>query len=181
MKIGLESGNESVRNRVLKRNISQQTIRNAVRLLKGQGIEVFTYNILGIPFETAGQIMETIKLNAEMDVDLIQHTVFYPYPQTKLHDVCVENGFLAAREGYSYFGESVLNLDSVTPDQVNLFHRYYDHIFRLYRRLNRSRAGRRAIPYLDAFYVSGLWPLSGKYVLNPVHTFYRRFIKNHIR
>lgn len=177
VKVGLESGNEYIREKVLNRSINQETIRNAVLRIKKQGVEILTYNILGLPFETPAQIMETIKLNAEMDVDYIMHTVFYPYPKTVLYDICAGKGFLTEKVNYSYFGDSVLNLDSITPKQIRLYHRYYDHIFRLYKILYRHRAFTFLIKPFDLFIVSSLWPLFCTLILNPAHSFYRGTLK----
>lgn len=181
VKIGLESGNEFIRREVLKRAISQETIRNAVVQLKRQGISVSTYNILGIPSESAAQILETIKMNAEMEVDYIQHTVFYPYAGTALYELCLEKGFLTDKANYSYFGNSVLKLDTVTSDQIDLFHRYYEHIFRFYRLGHRNSIFNALLKPADAFFVSDIWPIFGKHVLNPLHTFYRRYLKPWLR
>lgn len=50
--IGIESGNETIRNKVLKRNITEQLLVSAVSLLKRKNIYVYSFNMVGIPGET---------------------------------------------------------------------------------------------------------------------------------
>jgi radical SAM superfamily enzyme YgiQ (UPF0313 family) len=120
VRIGLESGNERLRKEILKRGMSNDDIRRAVRLLRRHGLQVSTCNMIGIPGETPEMIDETIQLNRELAPDNLQFSVFYPYPMTELHDVAVEQGLVQADHavtGY-YERESVLDLPDITSEEL---------------------------------------------------------------
>jgi anaerobic magnesium-protoporphyrin IX monomethyl ester cyclase len=120
VRIGLESGNERLRKDILKRGMSNDDIRRAVRLLRRRGLHVSTCNMIGIPGETPQMIDETIQLNRELAPDSLQFSVFYPYPMTELHDVAVKQGLVQpdhAVTGY-YERESVLALPDITPAEL---------------------------------------------------------------
>jgi len=53
---GVESGNEDLRNQVLKKQLTDDQIIKAADLLHRAGIKFRTYNILGLPFEHRGNI-----------------------------------------------------------------------------------------------------------------------------
>jgi anaerobic magnesium-protoporphyrin IX monomethyl ester cyclase len=120
VRIGVESGNETLRKEVLKREVTNDDIRAAFVLLRRHGLKVYTCNMLGIPGETPAMIEETIQLNRELAPDDLQFSVFYPYPMTELHDRVMEAGLLRPdRWLITYFGkESVLDLPTITPAQL---------------------------------------------------------------
>ncbi len=130
--LGIESGNEYVRNKILKRNISKRQIINAFSFCESADISTSSFNMIGIPFEDPLKILETVKLNAKVKPNHVQVSIFYPYPKTDLYNLCEENGFLSPKESISYFEDSMLNLESLSNHQI-LFFRYYFQLFvRLY-------------------------------------------------
>jgi anaerobic magnesium-protoporphyrin IX monomethyl ester cyclase len=120
VRIGIESGNESLRAEILKRRMSNDEIRQAFALANKHGLNVYTCNMLGVPGETAAMIEETIALNRELEPADLQFSVFYPYPMTELYDVCVRKGYL--REGESlptYYGrKSILHSPTLTAEEL---------------------------------------------------------------
>ncbi len=92
--IGLESGSERVRREILKRNYSNKDVINAVKLAKKYGLKVLFYNIIGIPGETKADFEETVKMNRICMPDYIYKYIFYPYPGTDLHSLCIKWGLI---------------------------------------------------------------------------------------
>jgi len=93
--IGLESGSERVRHDILKRDYSNQDIINVVKLAKKHGLEVVLYNMMGFPGETLADFKETVKLNRICLPDGSNTSIFFPYPGTDLHSLCMEQGLLS--------------------------------------------------------------------------------------
>ncbi len=120
VRIGIESGNESLRAEILKRRMSNDEIRQAFALSRKHGLNVYTCNMLGVPGETAAMIEETIALNRELEPADLQFSVFYPYPMTELYDVCVREGYLREGESLpSYYGrKSILHSPGLTADEL---------------------------------------------------------------
>ena len=139
VRIGLESGNEELRAQVLKRRMSNNEIRRAFALARRYGLDVYTCNMLGVPGETADMIKETIALNRELEPAGMQFSVFYPYPMTELHDVCVEKGYLSedSRLNSYYARKSVLQLPTLSQAELE---REYDRFTALKAELQMKRS-----------------------------------------
>ncbi len=126
VRIGIESGNESLRAEILKRHMSNDEIRQAFALANKHGLNVYTCNMLGVPGETAAMIEETIALNRELEPADLQFSVFYPYPMTELYDLCAREGYLGEGETLPSYYErkSILHLPTLTSEELG---REYDH------------------------------------------------------
>lgn len=92
---GVESGNEWLRRFVLNRKHSNKRIRKAFRLTRKHGIKRFSFNIVGLPFETVEMAEDTLRLNMELRPDFGKCFYFFPYPGTVLHGLCSKYGFLS--------------------------------------------------------------------------------------
>jgi len=92
--IGVESGDESVRNNLLKKNITDEQLRNAAALFNEYGINFCTTNIMGLPGETLDQALRTITFNLELKPAFTWCSVFQPYPRTELGRMVVEQGLV---------------------------------------------------------------------------------------
>lgn len=117
--IGIESGNEKIRNNILKRDISDQTLINAVSLLKKKKIYVYSFNMVGIPQETKEELLDTIRFNARLDIDKMQCSVFYPYKHTALYDFVVSEGMVIdAKSLIEYTHESILKFSFAQRNRI---------------------------------------------------------------
>jgi radical SAM superfamily enzyme YgiQ (UPF0313 family) len=124
---GLESGNQEMRHKILKRgNISDQQIIETFRLCKKYDITTGAYNMIGLPFETMAMALETIKLNAVVAPNRVFNPIFTPYPGTELHRVAAEAGL--APEQPDYETEVIVDNPRFRPKQV-LFVRAYFKLF----------------------------------------------------
>ncbi len=91
---GLESGDEELRNLLLKKSLSDKQIRNAADMLHEVGLPFFTTNMMGLPGESLKQAFKTLELNIEIGSKCAWTSVFQPFPGTELSDYCLEKGFL---------------------------------------------------------------------------------------
>ena len=122
--IGIESGNEWLRRNVLKRNISDKKLIKAFELVRKAGIRTYSFNIIGLPFETPEMADDTIRLNKIIDPDDIQVSIFYPYPKTELYHICENENWLTNNIKFSYFEEGgVLNIPTITNKQIQSYYR----------------------------------------------------------
>jgi len=112
VEIGVESGNEWLRNFLLKRRESNDQIVKAFQLLRHFGIQRFSYNILGFPFETKELMEETLSLNKRIRPEMGAVFYFFPYPGTRLHSICKEFGLLSksSEELSGYLERPAINL-----------------------------------------------------------------------
>ncbi|MBI5199053.1 MAG: B12-binding domain-containing radical SAM protein, partial [Nitrospirae bacterium] len=91
--MGIESGNEWLREKILNRKMSNEQIIMAFRLAREAGLKTKSYNIVGFPNETEEMFEDTVKLNAEVSPDSHVCYIFNPYPGTSLYEYCKEKGF----------------------------------------------------------------------------------------
>ncbi len=102
--IGLESGNERLRTDLLGRRYSDGLFVEKSKIIKDQGIELYTFNMVGFPTETEEQARDTLKLNKMVRADNGICTFFYPYRGTELYKLCEKDGLLkeGSREVTNY-------------------------------------------------------------------------------
>ncbi len=77
--MGIESASDKILKLANKGETSSQ-MRKAVEMLKGGGIRVKGYFILGLPGETPETIADTEKFLEEMQLDDMDIKIFQPYP-----------------------------------------------------------------------------------------------------
>jgi radical SAM superfamily enzyme YgiQ (UPF0313 family) len=103
--VGLESGNDYIRNTVLNKHITREQFISACNSLKAQGIRIITQNIFGLPFETVDAALDTISLNIACGTDQINTYFYVPYPGTQLAELAVREGIFQA-ESPNFLPES---------------------------------------------------------------------------
>ena len=89
---GVESGSEWLRNNIVNRKHKNQLIINAFNTVKKHGLKGFSYNIVGMPFETPEMMKQTYELNRN-DLKAARYGrafYYYPYPGTGMHDLSIK-------------------------------------------------------------------------------------------
>jgi len=122
--MGIECGNEEYRKTYLRRNISNQKIRNAFALARENGIMTLSFNMFGLPFETADQIRETLSLNEQIEPDYFLIFVYNPLTGTKLATQAKDAGLLEGIKlsNYGYSGSGGGNIKGVDDDTFQQLH-----------------------------------------------------------
>ncbi|MBU1672027.1 MAG: B12-binding domain-containing radical SAM protein [Actinobacteria bacterium] len=101
--MGIESGNEWLREKVLNRRMSNDRIAAAFAACRAAGMKTVSTNMFGLPLEDTSMVLDTIKLNARCRPDTIQISTFIPYPNTELYRLCLERDLLEGGEVDSIF------------------------------------------------------------------------------
>ncbi len=154
LQIGLESGNDSIRKEVLGRHISAENMEEVVRLGHEHDMKVEVNSMVGIPGETISMMLDTVKLNARINPDSTNAAIFYPYPKTRLHDICSDKGYITKRNVSCYYFDSVLHLDTVSRSHTVMVARYFRPLISMYKVLYAlrphllSRAGEVMLDFL---------------------------------
>jgi anaerobic magnesium-protoporphyrin IX monomethyl ester cyclase len=92
--LGVETGNEEFRKKILNRHHSNAELIQKAKLLRNAGIKLFSFNIVGFPFEKRRHLRDTLKINKKIKADDGVCTFFYPLPGTKLYEMCKSEGLL---------------------------------------------------------------------------------------
>ncbi len=125
LSMSIESGNDKIRNEVLKRNMDKETMTRAFDLCVKHGVPTFSNTIFAIPGSTLAEDIESLDLNIRCKVTLGEFPLFFPYPATELARYAIERGDFDGdfdKLHMSYQSHSPLNC--FTPEekrmQVNL-------------------------------------------------------------
>lgn len=107
---GVESGNEYIRNKILKRGISEKEIILASNLFNKYGLKTILQNMVGLPDETLGMAFQTLALNIKCKPTYSWVSIFQPYPKTELCEYSKEKGYFngdidSFKESYFYKSE----------------------------------------------------------------------------
>ena len=141
MRMGVESGNDFIRNDVYGRNMSEKQLVNAFRIIKKHGVLLRLDFIIGAPYETIEMMEETFDFAQRSDGDNIFFARLYPFPGTEIKKICEKEAMIEQDDSLGEKGmPSVKNTSFVSENQINgLFRRivrwqgrrYFDRGFRL--------------------------------------------------
>ncbi len=92
--LGIESGNELVLRKIIRKPIRLEEVQEIVRKINGTGIWAHGFFILGMPGETKRTMMDTINFAINLNLDSASFFIATPYPGTRLFDICKENGYI---------------------------------------------------------------------------------------
>jgi anaerobic magnesium-protoporphyrin IX monomethyl ester cyclase len=145
VRFGVESGSTRVRERVLKRRTPARVIRRAVGTLQRAGINAFAFQMLGIPGETMRDVWATFRFGASLGTDAVKFSMFWPYPGTQLHELCLRDGLM--RPGLEFVGNNIQDSPLRWPRARQLFFRRMPQFFDV--ALNRFLGGRHADRYAN--------------------------------
>lgn len=129
--IGVESGNEYIRNKVMKRSMRTGQIIKAFDLCRKYGIQTNSLNIIGTPGETEEMIWDTIKLNRRLRPTSCGVNIFYPYKGTQLGDDCFRDNLVNEELYYSFSDErrsSVLNYSEEFKQRLVYYKENWDRL-----------------------------------------------------
>lgn len=126
--IGLEAGSERIRREILKRNYSNEDVSQVVALAGKHGLEVYLYNMIGLPGESLADHLETVRMNRQCQPAGHYTGIFYPYPGTELHRRCGELGlFDALPHARRERRRPVLDLPGFSKSQVSHAYTWFDY------------------------------------------------------
>jgi len=98
---GVESSSQRLLD-LIKKDITIEQIKNAMKWTKQVGIETKAYFMVGLPTETKEETLQTIKFTKELDPDWIQVTITVPYPGTELFEIAKSDGTLKSFKWENY-------------------------------------------------------------------------------
>jgi radical SAM superfamily enzyme YgiQ (UPF0313 family) len=148
--IGIESGSERIAKEVMNRNTTNEQIESAFKMCKDAGLPTYSFNMIGLPYETTKEIAETILLNKKVQPEFLQVSIFQPFPGTKLHKLCVEEGWFDPKVlPYSHQFFSFLKYPQISSARI-----YWEKVTFRYRVLKDTDLKKALITLIyDCFFV----------------------------
>jgi len=132
--IGLESGSERILE-VIKKDINVDTILKAFNIAKNAGVKTTAAVMVNLPGETLRELKLTLDLIKMVNADVLDFSIYTPYPGTELYEMALRYGFNPPRtlEGWADIGPR--RLDSLY--HKNLTEIQADVLIRELRRFRR--------------------------------------------
>ncbi len=118
--MGVETGNDVIRNKLLRKGASNEQIINAAKWIKDQGIYLKTFNITGLPGETLENLYETAELNRKIKSDMPSGTFFIPFPGLELTHYSQDEGYLDK----SFDFNNAISENKWSSTSLDLKHKY---------------------------------------------------------
>ncbi len=148
---GVESASENVL-RFYRKRINMQKTRDAIKMVRRDGIYTACSFILGAPMETEDEMMWTIETAIRLNPDYAQFSVLTPYPGTELYEIARKNKWLLTENFDDYTaGKPVLKNLHLPPERI------YEILKYAYRRFYlRPKYILKRVLSKDLFFVSGL-------------------------
>ncbi len=93
--MGVECADEKIANSILNRNISNDELLGAAKILHRHQVKLMTFSLLGLPVKEPYKTdLKTLELNIEIRPTFAWASLLYPYPGTEVGDYVREHGFL---------------------------------------------------------------------------------------
>jgi len=95
---GIESGNEHIRQEIVKKgSFSNKKIFEVFKLCKKHKIKIAAYFMIGHPGETWKELEETKKLIFRLKPDILGLSIPTPFPGSQLYEIAVKNGIISEK------------------------------------------------------------------------------------
>ncbi len=132
MMMGVEAGNEHLRNTVLKRKMSDQQILGAAEIIRRAGIRLVTANILALPGGGVSEDWETLELNIKVRPSYASASLLQAFPGTEIHEIAANMGLLqednldriATGHGFG-FATALQHHDTSEKRQIENLHKFF--------------------------------------------------------
>ncbi|MEI6807728.1 MAG: radical SAM protein [bacterium] len=130
--IGLEAGSPRVRKEVLSRNYTNEDFYKVVEMARSHGMKINVFNLIGIPGETLEEHLETVEVNRRIQPDWIFKSIFFPYPGTRLAEVCKAKGLVTGvLDGGLERRKAILDLPGFSRRQIQQAYTWFE--YRIYK------------------------------------------------
>ncbi|MCE5227978.1 B12-binding domain-containing radical SAM protein [bacterium] len=153
--LGVESGDQGTLDRIEKQTTVEMAF-NAVRMLREAGLKSSVYLLMGLPWDTEELIDKQVAFGRALKPDFLEFFYTYPFPGTKLYDLCVAEGLLKAgeipRDAYAEpaMPGMYLTLDELKRLRNRAVRRFYLRPGQIIRTLRAARNPRELLNYMKA-------------------------------
>jgi radical SAM superfamily enzyme YgiQ (UPF0313 family) len=130
--MGVECGNEEFRKKVLNKPIKNEIFEKAFFNCQKVGIRTTANIIIGLPFETENNILESAEFCKRIGTDSLGLAVFAPYHGTLLRRDCITAGFIEDTydSRISVNTDTILNMPQLPREKIlNLYYNFKELVY----------------------------------------------------
>jgi anaerobic magnesium-protoporphyrin IX monomethyl ester cyclase len=176
---GIETGSKKTQKFIRKTYIDLERTKQLIQHCHRAGIWTVSGFMIGFPFETRDDIMETIRYASDCGLDGVTFKIATPYPGCDMYKVFEENGLLPesvrserADQWIGDIARCTLGTRYLTAEELNsLLALAFAEFSRQRRRrfLNPFYVARKVRNWQDLRYILRLAPLGFRQCIMPVH------------
>jgi radical SAM superfamily enzyme YgiQ (UPF0313 family) len=133
--IGVETGDEEYRRKILNKPFTNERAKNAFRMLHAAGIRTYCSFMIGLPFETPKMLAQSVRLAEELDPGELSWKYYTPERGTVLFGLVEREGLVIDRYVDQPFGAGEAMIKMTRCTQADL-----DKASRAFRLLSFGRA-----------------------------------------
>lgn len=108
VRMGVEAGNDYIRNSIYKRNMSEKQIFDAIKIIKKYNLQLRLQFIIGAPYENIEMMEESFNMAKKSGADYVLFPVLIPLPSTEMKEIC-EKENLIEKERFENFQDMFTN------------------------------------------------------------------------
>lgn len=145
LRVGIEAGDPYVRNRIYKKEITDEKIKEIFRLCKASGIGFTAFYILGGPSETKKTVDKTINLARELDAERSAFFIFKPFTKEAAQQLFEHGGWIDKKrwsKADNITFDAVVYTKDLTPSSVEWYQKkayFFTFGRRLFRMIKRQK------------------------------------------
>ncbi|MBS3090549.1 radical SAM protein [Candidatus Pacearchaeota archaeon] len=124
VRMGVEAGNDYIRNVVYKRNMSREQIYDAIGIIKKYGLNLRLQFIIGAPYETIEMMRESFAMAKNSGADYELFPILMPLPCTEIKEVCEKEGLIEEsgfKDSHVMYTKPVARTKYATREQIQNF------------------------------------------------------------
>ncbi|MDO8528349.1 MAG: radical SAM protein [Nanoarchaeota archaeon] len=124
VRMGVEAGNDYIRNEIYKRNMSEKQIFDAIKIIKKYGLQLRLQFIIGAPYENLDMMNESFEMAKKSEADYVLFPVLIPLPSTKMKELCEEEGVIERKKfksSHEMFTNPVVRTKFVSRKEIKNF------------------------------------------------------------
>lgn len=123
-RVGFETGDENMRNKVLGKGISNEDLFRTFNLFHKYNLRSLAFSMIGIPDESEDTVKSSLEMLRVLKPTLIRLAFFEPFVGTPMYDYCNQNNFF--KDDYRLAGntflETSLRFDKISSHALALYH-----------------------------------------------------------
>lgn len=141
--VSIESGNQEVLAKIVKKPIRLDKIPGILDLAKSMGFEIIANFVIGFPGETWEDIRDTFRYAEKLNVDIVNFHIATPLPKTELMEICLKekllpDDYLENIANYSGYGKGLISTEEFNPFELEVLRSFeWDRIN--FSSLNRKK------------------------------------------
>lgn len=123
--MGLESGCDKTLQYLKGNNVTVRDNINAINIIKKNGITVDANFIIGAPYETKEEILETLEFIKKNKIDNFWVFILTPLPGTLMWDFAIENNLITSNfkwEDLKFESESIILSQTLSKQELHELH-----------------------------------------------------------